>query len=93
MKLLYKPFALVFGILGGFVARKLSSWLWSLIDREDPPSPDVRQTTWVKVLAAAAIEGLIFRVTRAAVDRAGASGFERLTGIWPGPREVETESE
>ena len=91
MKLLYKPFALVFGILGGFVAKKLSAWLWSLVDREDPPTPNLRQTTWAKVLAAAAIEGLIFRVTRAAVDRAGARGFERLTGTWPGPREPETE--
>jgi hypothetical protein len=30
-----------------------------------------------------------FKVTRAAVDRAGAKGFAHLTGYWPGPKETE----
>ena len=93
MTLLYKPFALVFGILGGFAAKKLASFLWSFVDRADPPPANLRRTTWPKVLAAAAIEGVKFKVTRAAVERAGARGFERLTGVWPGPREPETEDE
>jgi hypothetical protein len=30
------------------------------------------------------MEGVAFKVTRAAVNRAGAKGFEHLTGFWPG---------
>jgi hypothetical protein len=37
------------------------------------------------------VEGLTFRVTRAAVERAGAKGFRSLTGTWPGEREPEPE--
>jgi len=33
------------------------------------------------------VEGVTFKVTRAAVDRAGAKGFAHLTGYWPGPKE------
>jgi hypothetical protein len=35
------------------------------------------------VLAAAALQGAIFAVVRAAVDRGGATGVRRLTGHWP----------
>jgi xanthosine utilization system XapX-like protein len=85
MRLLYKPFSIVFGIIGGLLAKKLFEMVWSWIDKEEPPEANVRETTWPKVLGAAAVEGVTFKVTRAAVDRAGAHGFERLTGVWPGP--------
>jgi len=85
MRFLYKPFSLVFGIVGGLLAKQLFAVVWSWIDKEDPPDANVRETTWPKVLGAAAVEGVTFNVTRAAVDRAGARGFERLTGVWPGP--------
>ena len=89
MKLLYKPVGIVLGIVAGLISRKLFERLWALIDREDPPKPTTRETTWPKVLAAAAVEGVTFKVTRAAVDRAGANGFARLTGFWPGPKQTE----
>jgi hypothetical protein len=89
VKLLYKPFAVVFGLLGGLVAKRLFAALWGLVDREQPPAPTTRNTSWLKVLGAAAVEGLTFKVTRAAVDRAGARSFERLTGVWPGERAPE----
>jgi len=91
VKLLYKPFGILLGILAGFISRKLFDRLWALIDREDPPKPTTQQTTWPKVLAAAAVEGVTFRVTRAAVDRAGASGFAHLTGSWPGEKRPDPE--
>ena len=52
----------------------------------DDDSPDAmdRNRAWSEVLAAAAIEGAVFRAVKAAVDRAGATGFERATGTWPG---------
>jgi len=86
VKLLYKPFGIVLGILAGLIARKLFDRVWALIDDEDPPKPTTEQATWPKVLAAAAVEGVSSRVTRAAVDRAGAKSYSRLTGVWPGER-------
>ncbi|MDQ6749968.1 MAG: DUF4235 domain-containing protein [Actinomycetota bacterium] len=84
MKLLYKPFGIALGLAAGFASKKLFEQLWSIIDDEEPPSPTTERTTWPKVLASAALEGVTFKVTRAAVDRAGAQGFSSLTGFWPG---------
>ena len=89
VKLLYKPVGIVLGLIAGFLSRKLFDRVWALIDREDPPKATTRETTWPKVLAAAAVEGVTFKVTRAAVDRAGARGFAALTGTWPGEKRPE----
>jgi hypothetical protein len=88
-KLIYKPFGIVFGILAGVVAKRLFGAIWGVFDDEEPPKPTTQQTSWPKVLAAAAVQGMTFRVTRAVVDRAGAKGFNYLTGLWPGEREPE----
>jgi hypothetical protein len=37
-----------------------------------------------EVVLAAAIQGAIFAATKAAIDRAGARVFTRVTGSWPG---------
>jgi len=86
VKLLYKPVGIVLGLVAGFISRKLFDRLWALIDRGDPPKATTRETTWSKVLAAAALQGLTAKVTRAAVDRAGAQGFASITGAWPGDK-------
>jgi Protein of unknown function (DUF4235) len=49
------------------------------------------ETTWPKVLAAAAVEGVSFKLTRAAVDRYGAKGWYFLTGAWPGEKRPDTD--
>lgn len=84
MKLLYKPFGILLGILGGVLAKRIFTFIWERLDAEDPPKPTTKRAPLSKVVAAAAIQGATFRVTRAAVDRAGARGFEHLTGVWPG---------
>jgi hypothetical protein len=86
MKLIYKPFGIILGILAGFVSKKLFEAVWGIFDNEEPPKPTTQQTSWPKVIGAAAMEGVAFKVTRAAVDRAGAKGFARVTGFWPGEK-------
>lgn len=90
MKLLYKPFGIVFGILAGLLSKKLFEAVWGVIDKEEPPKPTTKEADWPKVLAAAAVQGVTFKVTRAAIDRAGAKGFNHLTGIWPGDKRQES---
>jgi Protein of unknown function (DUF4235) len=86
VKLIYKPFGIVLGILAGFLGKKVFEQLWGVIDKTEPPKPTTKYATWPKVLGAAAVEGIAFRTTRAAVDRAGARSFEHLTGVWPGEK-------
>ena len=88
-KLIYKPFGIVFGILAGILSKKLFNVVWALFDEEEPPKATTEDAVWPKVLAAAAVQGVTFKVTRAAVDRAGASGFRHLTGVWPGEEHQE----
>jgi hypothetical protein len=89
-KLIYKPIGITVGILTGLLSKKLFEAIWGVLDREEPPKPTTKEARWPKVLAAAAVQGVTFKVTRAVVDRAGAEGFEHLTGIWPGERRQET---
>ena len=91
MKLIYKPFGIVAGILAGLLSKRLFDWLWSKIDDQEPPEPTTEIAPLGKVLAAAALQGVTFKVTRAAVDRAGARGFAHLTGVWPGERRPDPE--
>ena len=91
MKLMYKPFAVALGLMAGFVSKKIFDQVWGLIDDREPPKPNTELATWPKVIAAAAVEGVTFRVTRAAVERAGAKAFAGVTGSWPGEREPEVE--
>src|SRR3954447_20871312 len=89
MKILYKPFGILFGLLAGFISQKLFNAVWGIFDKEEPPKATTEEAAWVKVIGAAAVQGLTFRVTRAAVDRLGAQGFRYFTGIWPGDKEQE----
>jgi hypothetical protein len=86
MKLLYKPIGIVVGIIAGVLSRKVFDQVWQLFDDEEPPTSTEADVPWTKVLSAAAVQGLVFSVTRALVERAGATGFERMTGIWPGDK-------
>jgi uncharacterized protein DUF4235 len=87
MKLLYKPFGLLAGILSGLVARRLFTVLWGAIDDQEPPEATTERASWPRVVGAAAVQGATFAATRAVVDRAGAKGFAHLFGVWPGERE------
>ena len=91
MKLLFIPVSVITGIIAGFVGKKTFEQLWGVIDTEEPPQPDHKEASWGKVLAAAALEGAVFRATRAAVDRGSRVAFEGATGTWPGEQRPEPE--
>ncbi|BAJ28071.1 MULTISPECIES: DUF4235 domain-containing protein [Kitasatospora] len=85
VKILYKPLGLLLGALGGLTAGALFRRLWALLGhQEDAPSPTDPERTWKEVLTAAALQGAVFALVKAAVDRGGAAATHRLTGTWPG---------
>jgi len=83
MGLIYKPFGIIIGLLAGQFGKKI---LWTKLDEEKPPKPTTQDADWVKILSAAALQGVIFKLTRAVVDRNAAQGFAYLTGSWPGEK-------
>jgi hypothetical protein len=91
MGLIYKPFGIVLGVVAALLGKKLFNFAWTKIDDEEPPGPTIEQATWQKVLAVAAVQGVIFRVTRVVVDRYGAIGWRYLTGTWPGQQRPDPE--
>jgi len=84
--IIYKPIGIVMGILAGLVSSRLFKAAWARIDEEDPPKANTEWASWGKLLTAAAIQGVIFKVVRTVVDRQTAKGFYGLTGFWPGER-------
>jgi hypothetical protein len=86
MKLLYKPIGILLGVLSGLVGKRIFDFVWTKIDDEEPPEGTTQVAPWSKILAAAAIQGMIFRTTRVVVDRYGAVGWHYLTGVWPGEK-------
>jgi predicted metal-dependent enzyme (double-stranded beta helix superfamily) len=89
IKLMYKPFSLVAGVVGGIAAGAIFKQVWKLIAHEEdaPDSTDV-QKSWGEVLIAATLQGAIFALVKTAVDRGAAEATLKLTGIWPGSDSV-----
>jgi hypothetical protein len=85
IKLLYRPLGLLFGILAGVLASTAFKQVWKLISgEEDAPGATQHEYSWREILPAAALQGAIFGLVKAAIDRGGAVGFRKLTGVWPG---------
>ena len=84
-KLLYKPFGLLFSVLGGIVAGAIFKRVWGVAaDEDEAPEATDKTKGWGEVVVAAAAEGAVFGSVKALIDRAGATGFAHLTGAWPG---------
>ena len=84
MRFIYKPFAIIIGLIAGIIGKKVFQQLWGVVSDEDPADPDDRDAGWAEVLVSAAIGGAILKAVQALVVRGGAKGFERATGVWPG---------
>lgn len=84
-KVLYAPIGILSGVLGGLIASTIFKQIWKRVaGADDPPTPRQSEYTWKEIVAAAALQGAIFSVVKAIINRGGAKGFERLTGAWPG---------
>jgi len=84
-KMMYKAVGLVVGLLGGMLASAIVKKIWEFTPGHDeaPEAIDTRRS-WSEILTAAALQGAIFAVIRAAVERATATSAEKLTGQQPG---------
>ena len=83
-KIAYKPVGLLLGIGAGVVAGFVFKEVWKLASGDDDaPSATDEERGWGEVLAAAALQGAIFALVKAVVDRGGATGVRKLTGQWP----------
>ncbi|MEU3498492.1 MULTISPECIES: DUF4235 domain-containing protein [Kitasatospora] len=80
----YKPVGMVVGALGGVVAGAVFKQVWRRIaHEEDTPNATDEERGWRQVLTAAALQGALFALVKAAVDRSGATAWRRVTGVWP----------
>jgi hypothetical protein len=86
MKILYKPFALIFSVIAGRMGRSAFKSLWTRIDAQDPPDPTIKEASLAKVIGAAALEAATMAGVAAAADRAAARTFHYFTGYWPGKK-------
>ncbi|MET9605948.1 DUF4235 domain-containing protein [Streptomyces sp. NPDC006512] len=84
-KVAYKPVGLALGAVSGLIASAAFKQAWKVIEGDgDAPSATDEDRSWRQILIAAAVQGAIFAVVKAAVDRSGAVATRRVTGTWPG---------
>ncbi|MFC5833423.1 DUF4235 domain-containing protein [Nonomuraea insulae] len=76
-----KAASLSMGMLSGALAAALFKRVWTLVSgQDDAPDADDLDRGWTEVLVAAAAQGAIFGLIKAAVHRAGAQTFQGRTG-------------
>ena len=84
-KLAYRPVGLVASLVAGAIASAVFKQVWRRIsDKDDAPDALQAEYPWRELLLAAALQGAVYAVVKAAVDRGGAKAFQRWTGEWPG---------
>jgi hypothetical protein len=93
VKILYKPFAIIAGVISARMGRSVFRSLWARIDDGEPPGPRTAGASLPKVVGAAALEAATMAGVAAAIDRASARSFYYLTGIWPGGKADEKNDE
>lgn len=92
IKLIYKLVSLLAGVLGGMLAGAIFKKVWQLAARQDeaPKATDARWG-WHEILPAAALQGAVYAVVKAAAARGAAEGTRKLTGVWPGENSQQTQ--
>lgn len=81
LKALYTPLSIATSVGGGLAAGAVFNQIWKRIgdNGEAPPDPKDLNRSAGAALSAAALQGLVFGLVRAAVDRAGAQGYRAVT--------------
>jgi len=83
-KIAYKPVGILLGVAAGAIAGFAFKEVWKAVSGDDEaPNATDEDRGWGEILASAALQGAIFALVKAAVDRGGASGVRKLTGQWP----------
>jgi hypothetical protein len=90
-KILFLPFSIMSGLIAGFISKKVFEQIWGVIDKEEPPEAQHREVPVVKLIAALALEGAIFRAVRGLTDHGTRHTFQKATGSWPGEERPEPE--
>ncbi|MEV4471154.1 DUF4235 domain-containing protein [Nonomuraea sp. NPDC049419] len=73
-----KVTSLGMSLVSGAVAAALFRRAWAMVSGQDEaPDADDLSRGWTEVLVAAAVQGAVFGVVRAAVQRTGAKTFQR----------------
>ena len=84
VKIAYKPVGLLLGAGAGVAAGLIFKQVWKLAGHDDDaPNATDEDRGWGEILLAAAVQGAIFALVKAGVQRAGASGVRKATGEWP----------
>ncbi len=83
MKLIYKPFGIIAGLIAGRLGRSVFQSLWMRIDNEPPPKPGTGEGSVGKVVGAQALQAGVMAGVAAAVNRVFANTFHYLVGAWP----------
>jgi len=84
MKFLFTPISILLALLAGMLGQKVFEKIWSLVDDEEPPSPEHREFSWPKMVTALLVEGAIFRLVKGLTDHGARRTFAKATGKWPG---------
>src|SRR5580700_4349111 len=85
LKLLYKPVAIVAGIVGGLLSGLIFNSVWRVVGRgSDAPAPMDSERGWGEILLAAGLHGAIYALVKTGFGRGAAGWTRKKTGIWPG---------
>ncbi len=83
-KILFIPVSIVSGLIAGFVGKKAFEAIWGVIDDQEPPDSEDRETNMPKLVASLAVQGAAFSITRGVADHLARRSFYKATGSWPG---------
>ncbi|MFE7094403.1 DUF4235 domain-containing protein [Streptomyces erythrochromogenes] len=80
----YKPVGMALGALGGALAGLAFKQVWKHLGHDDDAQDATDEDrSWREILIAATLQGAVFALVKAAIDRGGAVAVRRLTGTWP----------